>query len=242
MARQVILKGTVANDGTGDNLRVTATKINSNFEELYTTLATLTPYTLPPATRVRLGGVKVGDGLSVNPDGVIQVDAVPTRLTDLNIVDGTDGQVLTTDGNGNFTFEDAGAGVTNLDALTDVTLTSPTANQILKYNGTQWVNSAPASANPFDQSLNTTNDVDFNKVTTGEVVLDGSGTPTVQSDTDLYIAAGSKVKIITKSPFKFANMTTTERDAFTAENGDVVYNTTVSKLQVYAAGSWVNLH
>ena len=29
-----------------------------------------------------------------------------------------------------------------LDSLTDVTLTSPTANQVLKYSGTQWVNGA----------------------------------------------------------------------------------------------------
>ena len=35
MPRQIILNGTVANDGTGDNLRVTANKINANFSELY---------------------------------------------------------------------------------------------------------------------------------------------------------------------------------------------------------------
>ncbi len=33
-----------------------------------------------------------------------------------------------------------GSGVTNLDGLTDVTLTSPTTGQVLKYNGTVWVN------------------------------------------------------------------------------------------------------
>lgn len=35
MSRQIILNGTTANDGTGDNLRVTADKINNNFLELY---------------------------------------------------------------------------------------------------------------------------------------------------------------------------------------------------------------
>jgi hypothetical protein len=35
MSRLIILNGTLANDGTGDNLRVTADKINSNFSELY---------------------------------------------------------------------------------------------------------------------------------------------------------------------------------------------------------------
>lgn len=35
MSRQIILNGDIANDGTGDNLRVTADKINNNFLELY---------------------------------------------------------------------------------------------------------------------------------------------------------------------------------------------------------------
>ena len=36
MARLVINRGTVANDGTGDNLREGARIVNENFEELYT--------------------------------------------------------------------------------------------------------------------------------------------------------------------------------------------------------------
>jgi len=40
----------------------------------------------------------------------------------------------------------------------------------------------------------------------------------------------------------FSRMTTTERDALTAINGMVIYNTTDDKLQVRAAGSWVDLH
>jgi len=38
MARQTLNRGTTANDGTGDTLRVAAQKINENFQELYTTL------------------------------------------------------------------------------------------------------------------------------------------------------------------------------------------------------------
>lgn len=33
-------------------------------------------------------------------------------------------------------------------------------------------------------------------------------------------------------------MSTTQRDALSASNGDVIYNQTTSKLQVYAGGSW----
>ena len=38
MGKQVVFRGTAANDGTGDNLRLGAQKINENFTELYTAL------------------------------------------------------------------------------------------------------------------------------------------------------------------------------------------------------------
>jgi len=38
MAKQLINRGTSANDGTGDNLREGASKVNTNFTELYTAL------------------------------------------------------------------------------------------------------------------------------------------------------------------------------------------------------------
>ena len=38
-----------------------------------------------------------------------------------------------------------GGGATNLDALTDVTLNSPAAGQVLKYNGTAWINDTDAT-------------------------------------------------------------------------------------------------
>jgi len=50
-----------------------------------------------------------------------------------------------------------------------------------------------------------------------------------------------EIKSTTKA-FMNARMTTTERDALTAVNGMQLYNTTTDKLQVYAAGSWVDLH
>ena len=38
MAKQTVFRGTLANDGTGDNLREGARKLNENFDELYTAL------------------------------------------------------------------------------------------------------------------------------------------------------------------------------------------------------------
>ena len=71
---QSISLGTVANDGTGDNLRVGGQKINENFLDLYNAVNGITNYSLPTAgtgSNGILGGVKV-DGTSINiTDGVI---------------------------------------------------------------------------------------------------------------------------------------------------------------------------
>lgn len=53
---------------------------------------------------------------------------------------GVSGQVLTTDGTGVTTWGSP-AGSLTLNDLTDVTITTPSANQALVYNGTAWVNS-----------------------------------------------------------------------------------------------------
>jgi hypothetical protein len=38
-----------------------------------------------------------------------------------------------------------------------------------------------------------------------------------------------------------ASFTTTERNALTPENGDIIYNTTDNKFQGYENGAWANL-
>lgn len=63
-----------------------------------------------------------------------------------------------------------------------------------------------------------------------------SGTNTVTNS-----SVGLEIGGTTKA-FLNAKMTSTQRDALTAVNGMQVYNTTTDKLQVYAAGSWVDLH
>lgn len=52
---------------------------------------------------------------------------------------GNSGKYLTTDGT-NTSWATITSGATNLDGLSDVVLTSPSSGQVLKYNGTNWVN------------------------------------------------------------------------------------------------------
>jgi hypothetical protein len=84
--------------------------------------------------------------------------------------------------------------------------------------------------------------------------LDGK---TIAGDDQLNIVAESGIvlgpnKVLTTiitedrtihgKPVRFASYTTTERDALSPGNGDVIYNTTDDKFQGYAGGAWVNLH
>lgn len=60
------------------------------------------------------------------------------------------------------------------------------------------------------------------------------------TDTE-HASAALEVESTTRG-FLNARMTTTQRDTISAVNGLQIYNTTTDKLQVYAAGSWVDLH
>jgi len=50
-----------------------------------------------------------------------------------------------------------------------------------------------------------------------------------------------RVEIFGNAFFKLENMSTTTRDGKTAENGDMIYNTTANVIQGFENGSWVNL-
>ena len=67
-------------------------------------------------------------------------------------------------------------------------------------------------------------------------------------DTIRFDAAGTEVLALENSKSAFSNavqlasMTTTQRNALTAANGMVIYNTTTNKFQGYANSVWVDFH
>lgn len=229
---------------------------------------------------------------------------VPATLTDLGISDGTVGQVLTTDGAGGFTFEDAsgaaswndlldkpttiagfgitdavvdfadlgvtpttlaGYGITDAQALLvsgtniktingtnilgsgNITISGSGSTGSIEFSGTT-IDSADSSGIVFTPAVTMSSDltvenglfVNNDLVISGAIQSEGSGIPEVFSDNEIYLTAGTRV-IVTQSPIKMASFTTTERDLLSAQNGDVIYNTTDNKFQGYENGAWANL-
>lgn len=79
--------------------------------------------------------------LTPNGTGQVVIDGLSYPSAD-----GTNGQVLTTDGAGNlsFTTVSGGGGSSTLDGLTDVVITAAATDDILRFDGTNWVDTAAA--------------------------------------------------------------------------------------------------
>jgi len=174
-------------------------------------------------------------------------DTGPSALTDLGISDGTNGQVLTTDGAGNFSFTTvtSGTSYTNSDVDTHLNTSTAGTNQLLSWDGSDyaWVTDQTGSGGTsYNQSLDTTDDVTFNTLTVDSLYITGTGLTDINSTTDINLNATNRVAVGNTTPFRVANFTTAQRDALTALNGDTVYNTDTNKFQGYANGVWVDLH
>jgi hypothetical protein len=74
--------------------------------------------------------------------------AVGTRRN-INFIEGTNITLTIADDSANdevdVTIAASGGGATNLDSLTDVVITTPSNGQVLKYNGTNWINDTDAT-------------------------------------------------------------------------------------------------
>lgn len=80
-----------------------------------------------------------------------------------------------------------------------------------------------------------------NTISADSFITTGTGTPTIESTTNIDIDAGVAVRIV-NGTLRLKNYTSTQRDGLTPANGDMIYNTTTNKFQGYANGSWVDLH
>ena len=68
------------------------------------------------------------------------------------------------------------------------------------------------------------------------------GVANLTANTNLTITAGNRVKIDGGVPFRFSSTTTANQLAIGAEEGDVIYNTTTSRLQMYQGSAWKDVN
>ena len=136
---------TIAPDGTGDVHLVTdAVRVGDlNTEARISTYGTgnlvlTTNEGHDPDPSITIGNGDNAD-ITLTPSGTGKI-----VLDGLNwpTADGLADQVLKTNGSGQLSFSTVSAGATTLDGLSDVVITAAATNDVLVYNGTNWVDTA----------------------------------------------------------------------------------------------------
>jgi hypothetical protein len=217
---------------TATNVRLGGIKIGSGLSVTGDgTVSAALSYVLTTATVSSLGGVKIGTGISITADGTISATtATPYSLpTASNSVLGgvKIGSGISIDGSGviSASASFSGGSVANATQFADATASTTSANGAVTIAGGLGVG----------KSINVAN-----TVTAQSFVYTGSSTPEIYSASNLNLTAVGRVQV-TQSPFKVWNVTTVQRDAIAASNGDMIYNTDVNKFQGYAGGTWKDI-
>ena len=133
------------------------------------------------------------------------------------------------------------------DTLTNKTLTTPTIASITN-GGTVTIPSgadtlvARTSTDTLTNKTLTSPDINTPDIDGGAIdaAIIGANTPAAITGTAI---SGTSIAVTgTAGAMTLNTVTTTQRNALSAANGMVVYNSTTSKIEAYAGGSWVQLH
>jgi hypothetical protein len=225
MAKQSIGLGSSANDGTGSTLRAGGDLINDNFDEIYTALGSGT------ALQITIAGASNGQVLTYSSSnsrfepgsgGLTDIvgDTTPQLGGDLDV----NGADIVSVSNGNINITPNGSGRVVLDGLSYPS-GDGSAAQFLQTNGSGDLSFATALTDivaDTSPQLGANLDLnDYDIIGTGDINITGT------------IALTSSLKV--------ASLTTTQRNALTAANGMIIYNSTDNKFQGYENGGWANL-
>jgi len=100
-------------------------------------------------------------------------------------------------------------------------------------------NKADFQARTLDYDGNSQDDVRYDNVTiSGDLSITGVGSTAFTSGANITLDAANRV-LVTDTPFNLASYTTAERDLIPAAlDGDLIYNTTSSRIEGYQNGAW----
>ena len=170
--------------------------------------------------------------------------SIPSSLLDLGISDGTSGQVLTTNGAGTFTFTtvSGSGGASALDDLTDVVLTSPSAGEVLKFNGTEWVNAPDAGGGTGGDPGGAFGQVQYNNLGafdgTSQLVIDSNSVVLSES-----LRLSGRTITIENDPWNTASVPNQGRINIGNGNGSNVFSTntagTAEAARLYVENTFV---
>lgn len=151
-------------------------------------------------------------------------------LSDLSVFSNPaygNGSLLYNSTSGVFTFTPAdtsASGATDLDGLTDVAITTPSSGQVLKYNGTSWINDVDSTGGGGGATdVSSLTDVTLTSIQSGEV-LKWNGTAWVNSS-DLQGSSGG------------GNLV--NRDSVTYQTTSAIASGAVENIDVSIAKSYV---
>ena len=162
-------------------------------------------------------------GTTIADYGITDAQAALVSGTNLKTVNGA--SLL---GSGNITISGGGGSIGNFTFASSVIDTDDSSGVVI----------TPAVTISSDLTVENNLTVS-NTVTAAAFISQSAGTPEVRSATNLDLYAANAVRIQNGTLTLF-NATSTARDALSAVKGDVIYNSTVNRTQVYTGASWVN--
>ena len=163
-----------------------------------------------------------------------QSSVVADSATDtLTLIAGTNVTITTNATTDAITINAAGGGASTLDGLSDVVVSAPTINQVLKYDGTNWVNGTDSTGGVGSVSDSFTT-----------IAVAGQSNIVADSSTDtLTLVAGTGISIATNAGTDTVTITSTVSAGVTNldELTDVII-TSASNGQVlkYNGSNWIN--
>jgi hypothetical protein len=151
------------------------------------------------------------------------------------LVDGVNGKIIGDVLNTEVTTTDIVATNATITTTTATTINGPSTGNLAIDAGTSGIINIGAGASTTAVNIENAVIETFNQGP-------GLGIAEITASTDLQITAGNRVKIDGGVPFRISSTTTALQLAIAAQEGDVIYNTTTSRLQMYQGSAWKDVN